>query len=89
MDGFLPDEIINKTKHGFGLPFGQWLKTHAGLKDMIHGYLDGLRGRRIIRPQFIDGLVEQHRDGHPSHFGYAIWDFAMLEAWLQAHDVRL
>ena len=89
MSGFLPDEIINKTKHGFGLPFGHWLKTHAPLADLIYSYLDGLKQRRMIRAEFLDRLIQEHRSGHPSYFGYAIWDLAMLEAWFQAHAVTL
>jgi asparagine synthase (glutamine-hydrolysing) len=29
--GFLPDEIIAKKKHGFGLPFGVWMMRHPPL----------------------------------------------------------
>ena len=29
--GFLPDAIITKKKHGFGLPFGIWASQHAAL----------------------------------------------------------
>lgn len=80
MESFLPPAIIARTKHGFGLPFGDWLKSHAGLADLIHGWLSDLKRRRVVRTAFIDG----HRTGHASCFGYAIWDLAMLEAWLQA-----
>ncbi|MGQ0384071.1 MAG: asparagine synthetase B family protein [Gammaproteobacteria bacterium] len=85
MADFLPPEIIAKTKHGFGLPFGDWLKSHAGLAELIHGLLAALKRRRIVRADFIDGLISGHRTGHASYFGYAIWDLAMLEAWLQSH----
>jgi len=78
MQGFLPDEILNKSKHGFGLPFGTWLKTHKPLAEVIYGLLNDLKHRRIIRPDFIDQLIENHRSGHASYFGYAIWDLAML-----------
>jgi asparagine synthase (glutamine-hydrolysing) len=88
MQGFLPDEILNKSKHGFGLPFGTWLKTHKPLTDMIYGLLNDLKQRRIILPEFIDRLIEDHRSGHASYFGYAIWDLAMLEAWLSSHGFR-
>jgi len=89
MSGFLPAEIIAKTKHGFGLPFGVWLKSHARLGELVFGLLSDLKARRIVRAAFLDDLVAQHRDGHASYFGYAIWDLAMLEAWLQAHGSRL
>jgi asparagine synthase (glutamine-hydrolysing) len=85
MRDFLPVEVLRKQKHGFGLPFGVWLKTHSRLADMIYGYLGALRARGIVRPDFIDQLVADHRSGHPGYFGYAIWDLAMLEAWLQSH----
>lgn len=85
MKGFLPDEILTKSKHGFGLPFGVWLKTHAALGEFVYGLLGALKSRRIVKPAFIDRLVDEHRTGHPGYYGYAIWDLAMLEAWLQAH----
>jgi asparagine synthase (glutamine-hydrolysing) len=85
MSDFLPGEIIRKTKHGFGLPFGVWLKTHARLADLIYSYLSSLKSRRIVRAAFLDKLIEEARTGHPGYYGYAIWDLAMLEAWLQAH----
>lgn len=86
VSGFLPDEIINKKKHGFGLPFSIWLRTHAGFADLIYSHLTDLKARRIVRPEFIDRLIEDQRTGHASYFGYAIWDLAMLQAWLAAHD---
>lgn len=85
MKDFLPREIIEKKKHGFGLPFGVWLKTHAPLQDLIFSHLEGLKARGIVRREFLDRLMADQRDGHPGYFGYAIWDLAMLEAWLQAH----
>lgn len=85
MRGFLPQQILTKTKHGFGLPFGVWLKTEPALRELIHGLLTDLKRRRIVRADFIDSLLAQHRDGHASFYGYPIWDLAMLEAWLQAH----
>jgi asparagine synthase (glutamine-hydrolysing) len=89
MADFLPDEIIRKRKHGFGLPFGVWLKSHAGLNELIMGHLDSLRSRRIVAPDFLDNLRRQHRDGDASFYGYPIWDMAMLDAWLTAHKVTL
>ncbi len=87
MQGFLPEQILRKTKHGFGLPFGDWLKTHEPLAQLIYGYLTDLKSRRIVRARFLDDLIESQRSGHASYYGYAIWDFAMLEAWLQAHAI--
>lgn len=86
MDGFLPREIINKPKHGFGLPFGIWLKESAKLRDVVYPALEQARARGIIRPEFIDEMVSAHRDGHAYYFGGMLWIIVMLELWLQHHQ---
>ncbi len=85
MRNFLPREILEKSKHGFGLPFGVWLKTDPRLADLIFSLLSDFKSRRIVRAEFLDQLIREQRAGDASYFGYAIWDLAMLEAWLKAH----
>jgi len=81
--GFLPEQILRKTKHGFGLPFGQWLKTHAPLQDLVHANLKSLSNRGMLDPTFIARIEREHQDGHASYYGYAIWDMVLLEQWLR------
>jgi asparagine synthase (glutamine-hydrolysing) len=85
MRGFLPEEILAKQKHGFGLPFGQWLKTHAPLQELVYDSLASLKDRRILSRSFIDRVTDEHRAGHAAYYGYPIWDMAILELWLQTH----
>jgi asparagine synthase (glutamine-hydrolysing) len=82
---FLPEAIINKPKHGFGLPFGQWLKLSPLLQDTIYDSLNDLKGRQIFQPQFIDRLIDEHRTGHAAFYGTMVWVLAMLEQWYQHH----
>lgn len=88
MANFLPHEVINKQKHGFGLPFGAWLKEHAPLRELIFGHLQRLAERGIVKRSFLEKIVNEHETGDAGYYGYAIWDFAMLEAWLTAHRPR-
>lgn len=88
MRGFLPDAILDKKKHGFGLPFGDWLKTDARLADLIYSHLTDLKARRIVAPAFLDKLIQDQRSGHAMYYGYAIWDLAILEAWLKVRAIR-
>jgi asparagine synthase (glutamine-hydrolysing) len=81
----LPREILSKTKHGFGLPFGQWLKTHAPLKALVHETIHSLSARNIFNDDFLRSVIEEHKTGHAGYYGYAIWDLIMLEQWLMAH----
>ncbi|MEO0973435.1 MAG: asparagine synthase-related protein, partial [Pseudomonadota bacterium] len=85
MDDFLPKEIINKPKHGFGLPFGIWLKESAKLREVVYDALDRARARGIVRPAFIDDMVREHREGHAYYFGGMLWIIVMLELWLDSH----
>ena len=82
MTGYLPNEIINKEKHGFGLPFGVWLKTERTLANLVHDAIANLRLRNFFQTEFLDELLEQQRAGHASYYGYFIWDLVMLELWL-------
>lgn len=83
--GFVPDKVISKQKHGFGLPFGVWLKEDRPLQDLVYGSLEALRLRDIFSTSFLDRVVAEHKEGHASYYGYAIWDLVILEQWLQCH----
>ena len=50
MRGFLPEQVLSKHKHGFGLPFGVWLKSHARLAELVYGLLSDLKRRGIVTP---------------------------------------
>jgi asparagine synthase (glutamine-hydrolysing) len=82
--GFLPDEIIAKTKHGFGLPFGPWLMKHERLHALAFDSLSDLRRRRIIHGRLIDALPAQVAE-HPGYYGPMVWILMMLEQWFRVH----
>ncbi|NOT69149.1 MAG: asparagine synthase (glutamine-hydrolyzing) [Methylophilaceae bacterium] len=85
---FLPDEIINKSKHGFGLPFGLWMQTNAELHALAGDSLTSLRQRNLVRPEYINQLLNQHQSGDTAYYGVMIWVLMMLEQWLQAQPLR-
>lgn len=85
MADFLPSQIINKTKHGFGLPFGVWTRTHAGLLRISADALDSLGNRGYFRKSFLEKALRMHREGHASYYGELVWVLMVLELWLQAH----
>jgi asparagine synthase (glutamine-hydrolysing) len=85
--GFLPDEILIKKKHGFGLPFGTWAVDHPALNKLATDSLHGLADRNIIRREFIEALIKEHLPSHPGYYGELVWILSMLELWLQAHSM--
>lgn len=82
---FLPREILEKQKHGFGLPVGAWLTTHPGLSGFARDCLSSLKGRGIVAPAFIDRLLGEHLRAHAAYFGTMAWVLMMLELWFQKH----
>jgi asparagine synthase (glutamine-hydrolysing) len=85
LDDFLPREIIQKTKHGFGLPVGIWMAEHAQLRDLTGDSIAALRRRNILAPGYIDWLQGQHASEHASYYGVMLWVMVMLEQWLEQH----
>jgi asparagine synthase (glutamine-hydrolysing) len=82
---FLPREILEKKKHGFGLPVGLWMAEFEPLRALADTSLASLRERGIIRPSYVDWLRDQHRGAHASYYGVMLWVLLMLEQWLQQH----
>jgi asparagine synthase (glutamine-hydrolysing) len=85
---YLPPEILQKQKHGFGLPFGEWLKSSERLTDRIGTSLEKLKDRGIFRTEFIDELIQSHRSDHAAFYGNIIWVLVMLQNWLEHQHQR-
>lgn len=87
LKGFLPDEIINKSKHGFGLPFGLWLKDHKALRERAEDRLSDFKRRDLLKPAYVDYIRNEHMTGHATYFGSMIWVILILEEWLAARGL--
>lgn len=87
MRDFLPKSIINKSKHGFGLPFGIWLKDHQPLKELAYDSLNALKNRSFLRNDFLDHAIAMHQSVHAAYYGELIWILMMLEQWFQTRKL--
>jgi asparagine synthase (glutamine-hydrolysing) len=85
LTGFLPQSTLTKSKHGFGLPFGLWLTTHAPLRDLAYSSLESLDRRGFLKEGFVTQLIERHRSGNAAYYGTLVWVLMMLERWFQQH----
>jgi asparagine synthase (glutamine-hydrolysing) len=82
---FLPREIITKSKHGFGLPFGVWALSHAPLRELVDNALNRFEDRGYLRPAYIQNIRRQHAEEHSTYYGKMIWVMLILEQWIEAH----
>jgi asparagine synthase (glutamine-hydrolysing) len=81
---FLPQQILTKKKHGFGLPVGQWLLSHRPLHDLARDSVQKLLPRKIVRSEFVTDLFEHKLPAHPGYFGTMVWVLMMLSLWLES-----
>ena len=86
MRDFLPQEVISKSKHGFGLPFGLWMKTYAPLKDLVYDNLEQFKSREILEQEFIDQSIRLHNNNHASYYGELLWVISVLNTWLSDRE---
>ena len=84
LSDFLPQEVITKKKHGFGLPVGHWLIAHKPLFDLATDSIDSLRPRGIVRPEFVRQLLDVKLREHPGYYGVMVWVLMMLGLWLDS-----
>jgi asparagine synthase (glutamine-hydrolysing) len=83
---FLPEEVLTKKKHGFGLPFGLWLATDRELKELANDALASLQRRGIVRPRFVEQLMRERLEEHPQYYGGYVWVLMLLELWFRRDD---
>lgn len=83
----LPQEILNKTKHGFGLPIGLWLKTDPQLRSFSREVLLDSRTyqRGYFRREFVEYLIRNMESDDTPYYGDLLWLFLMLELWHREH----
>jgi asparagine synthase (glutamine-hydrolysing) len=83
--GFLPERIIAKKKHGFGLPFLEYSDRCRPLLELACDSVVALKRRRIFRDGYLDRMIEAHRGRDNGLYRGDIWDLMMIELWLRHH----
>lgn len=83
--GFLPDAILAKQKHGFGVPCGRWIRDHVPLRELAYDSLSSLSRRGYLNKAYADRLIELHQGEHVDYYGVMVWVLLMLELWHQTH----
>ncbi len=87
MSKLLPNEIINKSKKGFGLPVVPWMLRSGPLNDKLESVIfsDSLKNREIINPKFIEMLYGEAKKDPTTFYGTYLFYIFILELWLQKH----
>jgi asparagine synthase (glutamine-hydrolysing) len=78
---WLPKDIIERPKKGFGVPIGEWLR--GPLKAMAHDLLapDRLRREGYFDPKETSRLLDEHSRGAADH-RKPLWTLLAFQLWL-------
>ena len=86
----LPPQTLAKKKQGFGVPTAEWIKSHAGFRELARDTL--LSGRATQRGYFRPGALEEmfalHLADETPFYGDLLWAILMLELWHRQHVDR-
>jgi asparagine synthase (glutamine-hydrolysing) len=80
----LPQEIIHKKKHGFGVPVAHWMNSDARMRELARDTLLSRRSfeRGYFRREFIEEIFRRHEtDDAKGYYGDTIWTFLAVELW--------
>jgi asparagine synthase (glutamine-hydrolysing) len=79
MRGLLPDDIIDRPKHGFAIPLARWFRSElAGFaRDLLCS--DRTRQRGLFRTEQVERLIRLHEGGRD--IDLQLWTLVSLELW--------
>jgi asparagine synthase (glutamine-hydrolysing) len=76
---WLPADLVNRPKQGFGVPIASWLRTD--LRDLSRDVLTDstARSRGLFRPEAVSALLSEHDQG--INHSTRIWALIQFELW--------
>jgi asparagine synthase (glutamine-hydrolysing) len=79
MEKRLPERILNRSKMGFPVPIGKWLRSEY--KHVVNEYVlsDRTLGRGIFDPEVVRGIVKRHQLGE--NHDERLWALINFEMW--------
>jgi asparagine synthase (glutamine-hydrolysing) len=85
--GIVPNEVLDRPKRGFGVPYGRWLR-----ENLYESLQTCARESRAVRDGLLDGpriahLADEHRRRRRDH-GFLLWKALQLALWYQDYPVN-
>jgi asparagine synthase (glutamine-hydrolysing) len=79
LDRYVPRELVERPKMGFGVPLADWLR--GPLRDWAEDLFDAQRlGGGLLDVDAVRQLWQQHTKGN-RNWAYALWTILMFESW--------
>ncbi|MBT8257428.1 MAG: asparagine synthase (glutamine-hydrolyzing) [Bacteroidia bacterium] len=78
-----PGGFLDKSKRGFGVPVGDWLRE--GLRSELESYIepDFLKDQNLFNEEHVIKLVRNHLEGKVDNT-FKVWTFFCFQKWYKA-----
>lgn len=85
---YVPRDLVERPKMGFGLPLGEWLRgpLRPWAEDLLEE--NKLRKQGFFNPELIRTRWEQHVSQF-RNWQYELWGILMFQAWLEKQGQNL
>jgi asparagine synthase (glutamine-hydrolysing) len=80
---YVPAELIERPKRGFGVPLDQWIRQELRgvAQDLLS--VERVREQGYLDPEFVSGILNEHLN-EKRNWQYLIWDILVFQLWLEA-----
>mgnify|MGYP003926944251 CR=1 FL=1 len=80
----LPTEIVSRSKGGFGIPIGQWLKSD--LQPLFRNTLSPEKIERtgVVNRAYVESCFQEHMSGKRDRF-WELWSLFVFQRWWERH----
>jgi asparagine synthase (glutamine-hydrolysing) len=81
---WLPDDVIDRPKMGFGVPIDEWFR--GALRDLPGEVLldPGSASSGWFKRSEVERLIGEHQSRAADH-AYKLWALVQLELWLKTY----
>ena len=79
-EAYFPKDFLNKSKMGFGVPVGDWLR--ASLRKEMESYIDAdfIKKQGIFKFETTKKMIEEHLSKKRDH-SFQVWTFYVFQKW--------
>ncbi|MEM4389303.1 MAG: asparagine synthase (glutamine-hydrolyzing) [Candidatus Micrarchaeia archaeon] len=83
---WLPLEILERKKRGFGIPLGPWFKKEVG-EFLEQKIAEGRVCAKLFSKDEVFRMLNEHRKGRAA-YSYKLWALLELELWSDAFKIE-
>lgn len=77
---YFPHKFLDKSKKGFGVPVGDWLRNSLREELLSYTHQKFLSEQGIFSPDFITNMVQMHLTGKKDNT-FRVWTFFCFQKW--------